>query len=554
MAKPITISIVGNAGPLKKAVDEADSTLGKLGDSFKKVGIAAAAGFGALAAGVGVAIGKASDLQETISKVGVIFGDANKKVSEFAKSAATTLGQTQQQALDAAATFGIFGKSAGLSGDALADFSTGFTTLASDLASFNNTSPEQAINAIGAALRGESEPLRGYGVLLNDATLKQAALELGIYDGNGALTAQQKILAAQKVIYEQTADAQGDFERTSDGLANKQRILSAQIQNVITDLGKVFLPIALEVATVLSKVLTPTVEFLNEKVFPRLGDIIGKVVDGVKTVAVPVFGLLRDAFDRVRTVVENNSDSIDKIRRFLSDLISFITNKVAPVVANVLGGAFKFIIENIFPRVLDGLIEFTGAMATVGSFVLKVVGAILGGFESLVNGIIDAVNFVIRQVNRLPDWMTGGNISEISGVSFSMPSVGTSPTGAGFMGSPDRLDGAGASFNAGIPDLTITETSGGGGAGGGGGRGGRGGLSIDPRALELGGLTLANLADYGNLESARIADLALMGATPSVVNVTINTVTADENLPTMVVDAFQRYNLIYGPAEIEIAV
>jgi hypothetical protein len=43
--------------------------------------------------------------------------------------------------------------------------------------------------------------------LLNDATLKTAALELGIYDGNGALTAQQKILAAQNVIYKQTTDS-----------------------------------------------------------------------------------------------------------------------------------------------------------------------------------------------------------------------------------------------------------------------------------------------------------------------------------------------------------
>jgi hypothetical protein len=41
---------------------------------------------------------------------------------------------------------------------------------------------------------------------------------------------------------------------------------------------------------------------------------------------------------------------------------------------------------------------------------------------------------------------------------------------------------------------------------------------------------------------------------PPAVNITVNTVTADENLPTVIVDALQRYNLIYGPAEIEIAI
>jgi len=544
----ISVTISGNAGPLKKSLDESEGMLGKFGDAAKKIGVAAVASFGAMAAGIGVAIGKASDLNETMSKVGIIFGDANDAVTKFSRDAATKLGQTQQQALDAAATFGIFGKAAGLSGTDLANFSTGFTTLASDLASFNNTSPEAAINAIGAALRGEAEPLRQYGVLLDDATLKQKAVELGIYDGNGALNAQQKILAAQKAIYEQTTAAQGDFERTSDGLANKQRILSAQIQNVVTDLGRAFLPIALDLATAISKVLTPTIEFLNEKVFPKLGDIIGKVVSFVKDNAVPVLGFFRDAFDKVRGIIDDNSESVGKIRTFFSDLIGFIKNNVAPVVTNILGGAFKFIVESVIPRLLDGLLKFTGALSTVGSFVIDIAKLILGAFETIVNGVIDSVNFVIRLMNRIP----GVNIDEIGGVSFTAPSVGaTAPTAPGFMGSVDRLA---------APSLTPSEAAldiAGGASttsGGKGGKGGKNGLTIDPRALELGGLNLPTLAAYGSIESARLADLALMGATPSVVNVTINTVTADENLPTMVVDAFQRYNLIYGPAEIEIAV
>jgi hypothetical protein len=96
--------------------------------------------------------------------------------------------------------------------------------------------------------------------LLNDATLKSAALELGIYSGSGALTAQQKILAAQKVIYEQTGDAQGDFERTSDGLANQQRILSAQFENVKTKIGEALLPAFQTLITFLNNEVLPAVD------------------------------------------------------------------------------------------------------------------------------------------------------------------------------------------------------------------------------------------------------------------------------------------------------
>jgi hypothetical protein len=236
---PIITSFV-NTG-----IQAADKQLKKFGTSAQAV--AGAAGglsiaFATVKSVIGPAITAASNLQESMSKVNVIFGKGAGEVEKFAASAARNLGQSKQSVLDAAGAFGTFGKAAGLGGEDLATFSNDFTALATDLASFNNTSPEEAVQAIGAALRGEAEPLRRFGVLLNDATLKQEALNLGIYDGKGALTAQQKILAAQAAIYKQTTDAQGDFLRTSDGLANSQRTLSAEFANIQAQLGQKLLP------------------------------------------------------------------------------------------------------------------------------------------------------------------------------------------------------------------------------------------------------------------------------------------------------------------------
>ena len=64
MAKPITVSIVGNAGPLKKAVGEADNALEKLSGSFKKVAAVTAVGVGAIAAGIGFAVKSAAEDQK----------------------------------------------------------------------------------------------------------------------------------------------------------------------------------------------------------------------------------------------------------------------------------------------------------------------------------------------------------------------------------------------------------------------------------------------------------------------------------------------------------
>lgn len=246
---------------LNKGQKESQTFGDKIDNINRKVGLAFAA-MGAAATAMAVkftkdAIGAASDMEETIAKIGVIFGESAKEIDKFAATAATNLGQSKQQALDAAANFAIFGKAAGLSGQALVDFSVDFVALASDLASFNNTTPEDAINAIGAALRGEAEPLRRYGVLLNDATLKAAALELGIYSGTGALTAQQKVLAAQKVILEQTNLAQGDFARTSDGLANSQRQIAASVEDAKAQLGEALLPVIQQLANFTKDVLVP---------------------------------------------------------------------------------------------------------------------------------------------------------------------------------------------------------------------------------------------------------------------------------------------------------
>jgi hypothetical protein len=212
-SRTLKLSILADVDQLKKSLTtgskDVDGFAGKIGDFSKKAALAfaaVAAAAGAMAIKIGVdAVKAASDLSETISKVGVLFGDTADDIEKFADGAASSLGQTKQEALDAAATFATFGKSAGLSGKDLSKFSIDFVKLSSDLASFNNTSPEQAINAIGSALRGEAEPLRQYGVLLDDASLRQAALELGIISTTkNALTPQQKVLAAQALIYKQT--------------------------------------------------------------------------------------------------------------------------------------------------------------------------------------------------------------------------------------------------------------------------------------------------------------------------------------------------------------
>ena len=383
-SRTLKLSILADVDELKKSLNvgskDVDGFAGKIGDFSKKAALAfaaAAAAAGAMAIKIGVdAVKAASDLGETVSKVNVLFGDTAADIEKFAESAATSLGQTKQQALDAASTFATFGKAAGLSGQDLSKFSTDFVKLSSDLASFNNTSPEQAINAIGSALRGEAEPLRQYGVLLDDASLKQAALELGIISTTkNALTPQQKVLAAQALIYQQTSAAQGDFERTSDGLANKTRILTAQLENAKVTIGEALLPIVLELATFFSDKVIPIVQQVSEAFGSKadgMGGTLTTLADGIKTFVQPIFEGFKSAFDKIKkTIVENK----DEFKSFFD-----VVKAAAPIIGSVIGKAFSLI-------------------GDIASVVLNVMANVLGALKGLINTAIDFINVAIRGLN-----------------------------------------------------------------------------------------------------------------------------------------------------------
>ena len=350
-----------------KLSGSASSAFGKIGSLAKTAGLAIGAIGVAAGAAALKAIEAASDLGEAQAKVGEIFGDSAGLIESFASNAAVSLGQSKQSVLDAAGVFGTFGKAAGLGGDDLALFSNSFTQLATDLASFNNTSPEEAVQAIGAALRGEAEPLRKYGVLLDDATLKAAALEMGIYDGSGALTAQEKILAAQKVIWEQTGDAQGDFARTSGGLANQSRILKAQLANITTEIGAKLLPIAVKVASFLNSKVIPAFKSLYTTFKAEgIGGVFKKIGDQIRKAA-PIIGSalkkLGGAF--IEWIKEVGPPALKALGKWLGDLGNWIVNTGVPKLgstARKLGDSLVGWIKENYPRLLGDLGKWLGQL------------------------------------------------------------------------------------------------------------------------------------------------------------------------------------------------
>jgi len=197
-----------------------------------------------------------AELEDSTAAASVVFGKNMGAIIKQSETANAKLGMSKQQVINAANVFGTYGKAAGKSGKDLADFSTQMTSVAGDMASFKGTSPEQAIEAVGAALRGETEPIRAYGVMLDDAGMRQTALKMGlIKTTKEALTPQQKALAAQKMILEQTKDAQGDFARTANSTSNVMKTQKAKFEDASAAIGEKLAPVMTRIVDIGSQVI-----------------------------------------------------------------------------------------------------------------------------------------------------------------------------------------------------------------------------------------------------------------------------------------------------------
>ena len=202
--------------------------------------------------GMGAAVMAASDLEEEMNKVKVVFGQSASAVIDFGETGAKSLGMAQTEALAAAGAFGNLFKTTGLTDKAAADMSMNFVKLANDMASFNNIPVADALEKLRSGLVGEAEPLRTVGVLLSEARVQEEAYASGIATRGAKLTEAQKVQARYNLILKDTQVQQGDFERTSGSLANQLRTLRASVIDMAAQFGTVLIPMIKPVVGILT--------------------------------------------------------------------------------------------------------------------------------------------------------------------------------------------------------------------------------------------------------------------------------------------------------------
>lgn len=391
----------------RNASNKAAKAFSGLPAKVAKIGLAAGAALGAGAAvGITKSISAASELDESFNAVQVSFGDAADEVLKLGENSATAFGLSQSELNGYAVQFSAFtSQIAGADGDVAGTFEN-LIGRATDFASVMNIEVGDAAGSFQSALAGETEPLRKFGIDLSAATVESFAYANGIAKAGEELTEQQKVQARYGSLMEQTAKTQGDFANTSDGLANQQRILSANFEDLQATLGSAFLPIMAELVGVLNDALGPAMETIAE-VAPQIGEVIGEVVG---TVADGIASLIGDA-DEIGPKFEEVAAAFEpfatKFQEMLPDIIEFgqslqedigtIITNLQPVITSFAEEILPLIlsaIEEILP-IIEGLFGWLSKVSEILGVVLPPIISVLAplfeGAFTIIGGVISSV-------------------------------------------------------------------------------------------------------------------------------------------------------------------
>lgn len=253
----------------KKATSAVEKQTEKIKSAFGKIGKAVAVAFSVTAL---ISFGKScielgSDLAEVQNVVDVTFGAMSETINHFARDALEQFGLSETSAKKYTSTLGAMLKSMGIATDQAAEMSMEMAGLAADMASFYNLETDAAFEKIRSGISGETEPLKQLGINLSVANLEAYALSQGMTKAYSAMSQQEQAILRYNYLLSVTADAQGDFARTSDGWANQVRILTERFNALKAAIGQgliaVLTPVIRVLNQLLAKILTVTDAFSN---------------------------------------------------------------------------------------------------------------------------------------------------------------------------------------------------------------------------------------------------------------------------------------------------
>ena len=395
--------IKGFSNNIDKAISDVDrlekttlQKLSKVGDSFISIGKRASILSVALVGVGGKAFSMAADFQDALGATEQIFKDNSDTVQNWANNLDTSYGIAKKEALSYSNLMGSMLINIGnLTEREASKQSAKLIELAGDLTAMYGGTTQDAVRALTGALKGNNTMLDNYGMAVNEALIKQKALEMGLISGTSEMSLQAKQAATLALIWEQTGAAQGQAAREATGASGAMRAFRTEVSNLSTELGEVLLPI---ITPIISK-LTDFVGSLRALSPEMQSMIVG--IAGVTAVAGPlliVIGKILKALPLIKTALVALTGPIGLV----SGAIILLAANFEDVVRNVTTMWNTFttgISSSVKAFVSLVTLDFKGFWTNIKAMVGNGVKWILGQVEFMGNKL----EWVLRKLG-LEEW------------------------------------------------------------------------------------------------------------------------------------------------------
>jgi hypothetical protein len=212
---------------------------------------------------------QASSAEETIAGIGEVFKENRQAALDWADSTAKSMQRSGTTLKKSVFDFGKFLRPTfeGTNTDILA-MSENLTKLAVDLASFNDTTFEEASTRLFSGMTGETEAVRRLGINISDEALKSLAQESGDNRAIAKMSLAEKTQLRYIKILRDSRDAQGDAMRSAARWAGQLERAKGMVTELGVKLGQVSMKIMLPALQALQDAtdgLAETWAWLEEK-------------------------------------------------------------------------------------------------------------------------------------------------------------------------------------------------------------------------------------------------------------------------------------------------
>jgi hypothetical protein len=467
----LAVRIAVDAQQAGAEMEQAASGASSFGDKIGKMAVpAAAAGAAIVAFGKG-AVEAASSVQQGLGAVGSVFGDNAAQVTAWSENAAQSAGLAQSSYLEMASKIGAQLNNMGVSADQATQGTDQLITMGADLAATFGGSTADAVDALGAAMKGEADSAEKYGLNLSaSAVAAQMAADCTDKLQGSAFTAA-KAQTIMAMATKQSGQAVGAFAREADTAEGASARASAQWENTQATLGQVLLP----VVTAVSQALGDLAKFMQDNA-TATQIVIGVIgVLAVAILAVSVASKVYAAGVAVVTAAQwawNAAMSANPVMLVVLAVAALVAgivilwNKSDAFRSFVIGmweaiqaaaltawNAIQNVVSSVVNAIRSAIDAAGNTIENVWNTVKSVATSVWNGIKSLVSSVVDGIVSAVQgiigaitgawnsmrsaaetawnAIRSLVSTVTGAIVSIVSGIQDSITAVWTTIQRAG---------------------------------------------------------------------------------------------------------------------------